>query len=327
MRSQYSLGWRCFGYKVITILALASFATILLGLAMPTIRKVNTQSYLDAGRAHMKVGEYEKAAHSFRQYTELRPDNPLGYLELGFALSQICGKHPCPEAIEATHKGGMISERLTDFGDAAFEAHKWADAFVGYQRALLIQHDSSSTEVSLGLTLRIALSAALAQAPEAPKLIEDAQHLQPQFTARRLSRQEEILLSASDFFWILPLWPPSSLTGKSLQYQSPPGLGTFWWSLDAGALIHVDEPGHYVIKAHLRHAKPSPIEMAIGINRTKLNSILLSRGDDSWETVKAQVELKKGYQLVNLFFLNDGYENGLDRNAQMEWVKIYAEEQ
>ena len=259
-------------------LGLISFVAILLGFAVPTIHKVNTQTYLDAGQDQIKANKYEEAAQSFRQYTKLRPNNPLGFLALALALSHICGRHPCPEAIEAAHKGGVASDRLSDLGDAAFENHDWGVAYTWYERVIQLQGDSSSSKTLSGLTLRAALSAALAGLPEAKKWVEEVQHVEPQFATRRLNKQEALVLSAPDFFWIFPTRSASQIAGETLQYESPAGLGTFWWGSDAEALIHIDEPGQYIIEANLRHVKPTPIKMAIGINGTKLTTVSFLTG-------------------------------------------------
>ena len=45
----------------------------------------NSQAYYHLGKAYCLLGEPDDALKSYQQYTELRPDNPLGYIGLGFA--------------------------------------------------------------------------------------------------------------------------------------------------------------------------------------------------------------------------------------------------
>ena len=44
------------------------------------------QAYLLLGRANCALGEYEEAVKAYEEYARLRPENPLGHLELGFGL-------------------------------------------------------------------------------------------------------------------------------------------------------------------------------------------------------------------------------------------------
>ena len=47
-------------------------------------------TYLKLGRVNCYLGNYQQAVDSYRVYTSLRPQNPLGHLELAFTFQALC---------------------------------------------------------------------------------------------------------------------------------------------------------------------------------------------------------------------------------------------
>lgn len=53
------------------------------------LNKDNSQAYYYLGKANCLLGNHAEAAKNFEQYTHVRPNNPLGYIGLGFAQEQV----------------------------------------------------------------------------------------------------------------------------------------------------------------------------------------------------------------------------------------------
>jgi tetratricopeptide (TPR) repeat protein len=298
----------------IGVIAVAQAHTVLSGLV--------TQHFLAEGRIQLAHGNHKDAISLFEQYLRLRPDNPIGYLELGLALSEECGLRNCPLAIDTLSRGNVMPQHMSELGDFAFDKSNWRAAHIWYWRSLQGEIDPSNVGLHEGLLYRQAVSAALAQSPNTPQYIALAQKHRPYFAAHQISISSTTTLQAKDFAWMTPLWPPNSLSGESLLHNSPDDTGMLWWGQDTGALIFVEKAGSYVIEASLQHKQPAPIEIAIGINRQMTTQFSLTRGNDSWEVVRTEVMLQSGYQLVSLRLANDGFVKGMDRNGVMKWVKI-----
>lgn len=86
-----------------------------------------THAYLLLGRTSCLLGDYDGAVESYLVYTSLRPDNPLGYLELGFT-NEILGEKDLATQnwrlagvtldalltiIEASRKNGQYAKMLS----------------------------------------------------------------------------------------------------------------------------------------------------------------------------------------------------------------------
>ncbi len=70
-------------------LARIDHAILLLKKSLTYDRNIS-QTALSLGRAYCLRGDFEKAVEHYLGYIRLRPENPLGHLELGFAYEAIC---------------------------------------------------------------------------------------------------------------------------------------------------------------------------------------------------------------------------------------------
>ena len=77
---------------------------------------VSGHAQMDAGVAHMKAGEPEKAAERFREAIRLAPNNPDGHLQLGFSLQKM-GQYQ--QAIDA-YKGALELDQRHPYAPEAY---------------------------------------------------------------------------------------------------------------------------------------------------------------------------------------------------------------
>jgi hypothetical protein len=126
------------------------------------------------------------------------------------------------------------------------------------------------------------------------------------------------------FRWTLPIPEVDVQVGDPLTSLTGDSVGVLFWYGSASAVFTVDEPGDYILRTSVQHAEPPPIEMAVGINGKKVQTYLLSRADNSWQTLELPVSLSEGIHTVDVWFLNDGIVNGIDRDASLGWVELVS---
>jgi len=119
-------------------LALASAAVSHLEVAA-AIDPGLSHAYLLLGRSHHLLGEHTLAIQAYRQYTNLRPDNPLGHLELGQALEGACfGANEEPLSVDpskASATNGVCADErlrkalLAEWKAARLDARDFQESF------------------------------------------------------------------------------------------------------------------------------------------------------------------------------------------------------
>ena len=80
------------------------------------LNKNNSQAYYFLGKAYCLLGEPEEAKENYLQYTELRPENPLGSIGLGFTYEKL---GEMPSAKEAWISSSLSIEEILDAGKRA----------------------------------------------------------------------------------------------------------------------------------------------------------------------------------------------------------------
>ncbi len=129
------------------------------------------QAHLLLGRAGCLVGDYQAAVASFQEYTRLRPQNPLGHLELAFAYAAAHDPTESPYALLAQAPGSLAAWKLPERmalavaewqaggsgaavfraqGDRAVQADEDAAALAWYEYALWVQIDAADTWLAVG---------------------------------------------------------------------------------------------------------------------------------------------------------------------------------
>lgn len=101
------------------------------------------------GKTFCLLGDYENAVQAFQRFSELRPKNPLGYLEMGFALLQSCPPNgKCPDGLntfDAWRKAGMRAEDFLAMAEKARQKEDWETALLWYQNAQRMGMELRST--------------------------------------------------------------------------------------------------------------------------------------------------------------------------------------
>jgi len=96
-------------------------------------------THLLLGRAYCILGEPRKAIQPYLTYILLRPNNPLGHMELGFAYEALSNKPSTegvrPRPIHEWKMAGMTAKDFSRIGDQMVEEGNYEKALVWYKRA------------------------------------------------------------------------------------------------------------------------------------------------------------------------------------------------
>ncbi len=286
----------------------------------------DSHPYLLLGRAYLLAGRFDQAIQAYRTYATLRPKNPLGHLELGFAYEAQCKSEAgdaaliCPAAIAKWQAGGSSAAQFLARGDEALEQSRMAEALVWYQRyQWYADSDAETTPLPFALFFRELVAAASVQSPDVRRLVAEVRERDATFQV--YSVQPSARIDGAAFRWMNQIGDAVTY-GTPLSYGASGSAGIFWWSGQATGLISVEQAGDYMVRARVRHGDPPPVEMAIGVDGKQLEPITLARGDNSWETVSLPVSFTSGYHTVDIWYLNNAIVNGKDRDAAVEWVEI-----
>jgi superkiller protein 3 len=125
------------------------------------------------------LGKYESAVEAYKKFTRLRPKNPLGHLELGFAYEALAAQGSAdlnepfinleniqPEqikdlwliyrndsAVNEWLSAGLTADDFLTTGKTFSEDEKYTEALTWYRRALWVAIDSAPTWIALADTL------------------------------------------------------------------------------------------------------------------------------------------------------------------------------
>lgn len=109
--------------------------------------KNNAQAYYYLGKANCLLGKPSESKEDYLRYTELRPDNPLGYIGLGFAYEEL---GDTSAAGNAWRSADLTASDFNQAGDEVFKEEQYEDAILWYERAILVEHKSAESWLNIG---------------------------------------------------------------------------------------------------------------------------------------------------------------------------------
>lgn len=260
---------------------------------------VHTAQHLAQG--YMALDRPQDALQILEDAYRREPQSLLVQHELSLTYAAL--GHNDPALWQAL---GMNASTLLMLGDQhVHRGSRSSEALFWYQIA-------SRLEPSYELRKRLTFAAALAGAPQVeaqdPSLIH---HLD----------DRTLQVSGGELHWLVERSRPDFAFGDRLGLHSG-ATGIIWWSDHVGLLVRIDEPGAYRLSMQVRHAPPAPIEMALGVNGEQLQHASLGRGDGSAEIISVVTELEQGVHLLGVWYLNNAIVNGVDRDAEVDWVGV-----
>lgn len=106
------------------------------------LNKNNSQAYSYLGKAHCLLGEFEEAKENYLQYLQLRPENPIGYVGLGFVYEKLDDPS---SAREAWNMAGITPSQFTQNSIQSYQENKITEALRWLFRASEMGEDVRSS--------------------------------------------------------------------------------------------------------------------------------------------------------------------------------------
>ena len=117
----------------------------------------NAQAYRLLAKAFGEEGDWSAAVEALSRYTELRPNNPLGHMELALAYEALLGSAPGEEAkdldariVEEWRRARVTVEEMLARGEAERSAKRYDEAMAWYERTMRLEPDLGDTWYFLG---------------------------------------------------------------------------------------------------------------------------------------------------------------------------------
>jgi tetratricopeptide (TPR) repeat protein len=269
------------------------------------------QVYRDMARAYLHLSQPHLAVEALEHAYRLSPESLLIRQELAQTY-EAAGRFAQADTLWLALS--LTPERMARIGDEYFAKHAYAQAFTWYQRAELGHPTPTHSQL-----FTHAVAAILANRPESQEYIARLQMGDRFFTVYDL--QDSPQIEGRQLRWLHSAEGQLS-PGTPLATNSQSTAGIFWWSGQAFVLLHSPRDGAYLVDLRVQHSKPAPIQLAVGADSRQLQTLTLSRGDNSWETVSVPVQLSQGWHTLDIWFLNNGIVDGVDRNAIVDWIQL-----
>lgn len=294
------------------------------------LRPHASHTHLLLARAYCWLGEAGRAVEFYHSYTQLRPDNPLGYVELGFAQEAVClqGQEEPPlstlpacsdpralQAIQAawTQGGVQLASFLPD-AEWLFGQRRYQEADQLYRYAYRSGAMDLQT-TGLPVKLRWAVAAVMSGAP-----------LPAEFDASLsvFSLDDDLQIPVKDMRWL------RSIPEAGLEYGDPAGkfsprdsaTGILYWNGQVVALVRANQAGSYRLTVRGQNQPPAPTLVSLEHNLTPLGELSFDREDGSFSEFQFRTSLPAGVHLIGLAYKNNAVVDGLDRDAHLEWIRI-----
>lgn len=275
-------------------------------------------AYRLAGQMYAAKGQWQQAVHAFEQAYAHSARNPLMAWELVQSLEQVDPGSTQLKSLYATI--GFSTPQFLTIADVALQSGKFIKADLYYRYAVMASDTGENNEQSFALLFRRTIAATLSNAPDSTDLVAVTQRQEPTFNVYSLT--DNLQLDGAQLHWLTPIAPPTVTFGTALNYPLSGATGTFWWTGQGTALIAVQQTGNYQIAFHVQHRDPPPVQMALGVDGIKMQTVALTRGDNSWETVNLSVNVKKGFHSISLWFLNDEIVDRKNRDGAVQWIHL-----
>lgn len=272
----------------------------------------NAQAYMLLGRSFCASGNKENAIKAYQEYIRLRPQNPLGHVELALAIIAT-GDRSLNPMLLADWKTAQISPELfLESANAAFLQNRHTDASQAYEQAWFLGDDFTPA-----MQFQWAVSAVIQEQTIPLQIPEETA------TIYHLTR-ERVRIDGSKMQWMRDHPSGSPNYGDQLgKYPIvPANIGVMWWGGQAVAFIEIDQEGSYELTIRAQHTLPAPIQIQLEADFNPIVQIELARGDLSWEEISTTVSLSSGIHLIGVNYLNNAVVDGIDRDLHIEWIEL-----
>jgi tetratricopeptide (TPR) repeat protein len=283
-----------------------------LGLAVENLKKATkffpglAQAHLLLGRANCALGQYKNAVAAYETYTGLRPENPGGHAELGFAYESASsmlsltnfGDDPLYRTQEVLISkewllAGISAAQCAETGNIKFAleerlASKW------YQCAASLAGDNLSGKDAFFFAIASVLS----------------NHRLLSISGSSISTYiltDTLTVPGKDLQWVLAIENLDLQYGDTLARFSPADLnvGVMWWAGRAIAFIQISEPAEYQVTISVINNTSVPMDFQVEHNYVPLEKFSLNAGDGQRHEFQTNLHLLAGVHIIGINFPQD----------------------
>ena len=289
----------------------------------------DAHAHLLIGRIQCLLGEPQQALEALQFYVQQRPENPMGYLELGFARLAACAQEATTAAQETRlcSDAQIIQEaqadwqefhlRSKDFFPQArytFEKKDYSSTLINYQRALMFRAPGLG-KFPFPDIYRWAIAAVLSRSAFPTFILET-------LSSVKLTNSKTI--PAAQFRWLRTI-PEAQIDISTLVAKKKIGdakYGILYHGGRVGVFLRAQQSGWYLLKFKALNTAPPPVIARVELDTRPVIEAELARGDQSQQTFTGRAYLTEGIHLLSVNYLNDQMVNGVDRNLFFLSVRL-----
>ena len=286
----------------------------------------SAQTYRLMGQAFCMLGKPEEAIKALVKYTHLRPKNPLGLLELGFAYEAYCRNknianvqtsvqasaenlclegEPKARIAQGLQAAGVSAEQIYSRADLAFASQQYEEAAFWFQSAASLGEKPDAYQ-----QFRWAVSDVLTGQPLSKTL--DAS-IVPVYAVLG-----DLNINGADLQWLRledPNWIIHNGEQLSVYPTSDVTVGAMWYEGSAVAFLQVPCSSFYQVSVRAKHDSPQNQAGELQIEKDLSPSGIFSVSGD-WQEFETEIYLTEGLHIIGVHYLHD------TGDAFIQWMHI-----
>jgi tetratricopeptide (TPR) repeat protein len=285
------------------------------------------QTYRLLGQAFCMLGKPEEAVNVLLKYTHLRPENPLGFLELGFAYEATCRykntlneQTPNQETTtgvlcqngdlktriaQGWKEAGISPEQIYNLADLAFASQQYNNAGTWFQLAALLGGKPDGNR-----QFKWAVSDVLVGQPLPEGLDANAVSV--------YTLSQDVKIGGEYLQWMRPennYW--NIRYGQRLYEHSSgdPGIGILWWQGSGVAIIRAPCTAEYRILVRAMHKSTAGLAGQLQVENDLKPEADFTLSED-WQEYETRIVLTKGDHILGIRYVEDVGD------ALINWVSV-----
>lgn len=172
---------------------------------------------------------------------------------------------------------------------------------------------------SFNQCFKTAISAVLSNSSDALLWLKTAQSCDSSFQFYTL--QNKLKIEGGNFRHIKSA--SNSVSGELIANpENDDNSGILWTNGQALVVVSVIQTGSYNLQLSLRNRGTPPIIAEVGVDERPVRTISLNRGDNSWDTFEIPLVLEHGFHTLNIWFLNDIFNEHESRDLELAWITL-----
>ncbi len=274
----------------------------------------NSHTVYLLGQAYCLIRDYTSAIEVLREIQDTRKNNPNLHIESGFAnflltletdekSNSLSDEGYQLKAQESFLTGNLSKDNFLILGLNAYHERNYSLAYQFFQIA----------EIFSELEFQDGYHAAISE-----MVVSEKEKFFP-----FLSEIPIITISGKnyvDLHSVFKLSEPKQISINTIE-GSPTGVITSNFS-DAFVIVYFQNDNKICISSMVLDRKPAPTEIQYEMDSLLISFLTLKNESEQWVKFEAETEVKTGFHILSLRFLNDAIINDIDRNVYFKDLEI-----